>query len=279
MVAAQCAGRLIGCSLELGGKNPMVILDDADVEATAEGAVRASFSNAGQLCVSTERIYVVEPLFEPFIRAFVARTRAIRLGDAPDFDHDMGSLINHDQLDRVRAHVEDARTKGATVRTGGRHREDLGELFYEPTVLTGVTPEMDCYAQETFGPVVSVYPVASEEEAVAQANDSDYGLNASVWTTDHDRGRRVASKIKCGTVNVNEGYAATFGSIDAPMGGMKNSGLGRRQGRDGIRRFVDVQSVATQTGIPIAPSHGLDGKSFTSVMTGMLRVMKRAGRA
>jgi succinate-semialdehyde dehydrogenase/glutarate-semialdehyde dehydrogenase len=152
-------------------------------------------------------------------------------------------------------------------------------LFYEPTILTGVTPEMDCYAQETFGPVVSVYPVANEEEAVTQANDSDYGLNGSVWTTDHDRGRRVASKIKCGTVNVNEGYAATFGSIDAPMGGMKNSGLGRRQGRDGIRRFVDVQSVATQTGIPIAPSHGLDGKSFTSVMTGMLRVMKRAGRA
>ena len=278
-VATQCARRLIGCSLELGGKNPMVILDDADVESTAEGAVRASFSNAGQLCVATERIYVVEPLFEPFIRAFVARTRGIRLGNATDFDHDMGSLINHDQLERVRAHVEDARSKGATVRTGGRHREDLGELFYEPTILTGVTPEMDCYAHETFGPVVSVYPVTSEEEAVAQANDSDYGLNASVWTTDHDRGRGVASKIKCGTVNVNEGYAATFGSIDAPMGGMKDSGLGRRQGRDGIRRFVDVQSVATQTGVPIAPSHGLDGKSFTSVMTGMLRVMKKAGRA
>jgi succinate-semialdehyde dehydrogenase / glutarate-semialdehyde dehydrogenase len=278
-VATQCARRLIGCSLELGGKNPMVVLDDADVESTAEGAVRAAFSNSGQLCVATERIYVVEPLFEPFIRAFVARTRGIRLGNAPDFDHDMGSLINHDQLDRVRAHVEDARSKGATVRTGGRQREDLGELFYEPTILTDVTPEMDCYAQETFGPVVSVYRVASEEEAVAQANDSDYGLNASVWTTDHDRGRGVASKIKCGTVNVNEGYAATFGSIDAPMGGMKDSGLGRRQGRDGIRRFVDVQSVATQTGIPIAPSHGLDGKSFTSVMTGMLRVMKKAGRA
>ena len=179
----------------------------------------------------------------------------------------------------------------ASVRTSrmqeqgcdGTHRGaasgGFGELFYEPTILTDVTPEMDCYAQETFGPVVSVYPVASEEEAVAQANDSDYGLNASVWTTDHDRGRGVASKIKCGTVNVNEGYAATFGSIDAPMGGMKDSGLGRRQGRDGIRRFVDVQSVATQTGVPIAPSHGLDGKSFTSVMTGMLRVMKKAGRA
>jgi succinate-semialdehyde dehydrogenase / glutarate-semialdehyde dehydrogenase len=278
-VAAQCASRLIGCSLELGGKNPLVILDDADVEAAADGAVRASFSNAGQLCVSIERIYVAEPLFEPFTRAFVTRTQAIRLGNAPDFEHDLGSLMNHDQMERVSAHVEDARAKGATVLTGGRGRQDLGELFYEPTILTGVTPEMECYANETFGPVVSVYPVADEDEAVARANDSDYGLNASVWTSDHDRGRDVASKIKCGSVNVNEGFAATFGSIDAPMGGMKNSGLGRRQGEDGIRRFVEVQSVATQTGIPIAPSHGLDGKSFTSVMTGVLRMMKKAGRA
>ncbi|HEX5906572.1 MAG TPA: succinic semialdehyde dehydrogenase [Propionibacteriaceae bacterium] len=278
-VAAQCAHRLIGCSLELGGKNPMVILDDADVEATADGAVRASFSSAGQLCVSTERIYVAEPLFEPFTRAFVARTKALRLGYAPDFEHDIGCLINHDQLEQVSAHVEDAKTKGATVLTGGRRREDVGELFYEPTILTGVTPEMECYAEETFGPVVSIYPVLDDDEAVARANESDYGLNASVWTSDHERGRRVASKIKCGAVNVNEGFAATFGSIDAPMGGMKNSGLGRRQGRDGIRRFVDVQSVATQTGIPLAPSRGLDGKSFTSLMTGALRIMKKAGRA
>jgi succinate-semialdehyde dehydrogenase/glutarate-semialdehyde dehydrogenase len=278
MVAAQCANRLIGCSLELGGKNPMVILDDADVAAAAAGAVRAAFSSAGQLCVSTERIYVAEPLFEAFTRDFVRRTQAIRLGHAPDFEHDMGSLINQDQLQRVSAHVEDARAKGATVLTGGRRRKDLGELFYEPTILAGVTPEMDCYADETFGPVVSVYPVIDEDEAVARANDSEYGLNASVWTSDHDRGRRVASKIKCGTVNVNEGFAATFGSIDAPMGGMKNSGLGRRQGQDGIRRFVDVQSVATQTGIPLAPSHGLGGKSFTSIMTGLLRVLKKAGR-
>lgn len=278
-VAAQCAHRLIGCSLELGGKNPMVILDDADVEAAADGAVRASFSSAGQVCVSTERIYVAEPLFEPFTRAFVARTKALRLGYAPDFEHDIGCLINHDQLEQVSAHVEDAKTKGATVLTGGRRREDVGELFYEPTILTGVTPEMECYAEETFGPVVSIYPVLDDDEAVARANESDYGLNASVWTSDHERGRRVASKIKCGAVNVNEGFAATFGSIDAPMGGMKNSGLGRRQGRDGIRRFVDVQSVATQTGIPLAPSRGLDGKSFTSLMTGALRIMKKAGRA
>jgi succinate-semialdehyde dehydrogenase / glutarate-semialdehyde dehydrogenase len=278
-VAAQCAGRLIGCSLELGGKNPMVVLDDADVDAAVDGAVRASFSTAGQLCVSTERIYVAEPIFERFVKAFVARTQAIQLGHGPDFAYDVGCLINHDQLERVSSQVEDARSKGATVLTGGRRREDIGELFYEPTILTGVTPEMDCYAEETFGPVVSVYPVTSEQEAVARANESDYGLNASVWTTNLARGRRVASKINCGTVNVNDGFAASFGSIDAPMGGMKNSGLGRRQGRDGIRRFVEVQSVVTQSVIPLAPSHGLDAKTFTSLMTGIFKVMKKVGRA
>ena len=190
----------------------------------------------------------------------------------------MASLINSAQLERVSDHVDDARAKGATVLTGGNRRPDIGPLFYEPTVLTGVTPEMACYANETFGPVVSIYPVSSDDEAIARANDSEYGLNGSVWTADADRGRAVASKINCGTVNVNEGFAATFGSIDAPMGGMKNSGLGRRQGRDGIRRFVEVQSIGTQSGIPIAPSHGLGPKSFTSVMTGVMRVMKRAGR-
>jgi succinate-semialdehyde dehydrogenase / glutarate-semialdehyde dehydrogenase len=278
-VAAQCAEQLIGCSLELGGKNPLLVLDDVDVDIAAEGAVRASFSNAGQLCVAAERIYVAVPVLEQFTEAFVARTSALRLGSALDYEHDMSGLISNDQLERVSAHVEDAKAKGATVLTGGRRRPDLGELFYEPTVLAGVTPEMDCYAEETFGPVVSIYPVADDEEAVNRANDSEYGLNGSVWTSDPERGRRVARRIKCGTVNVNEGFGATFGSVDAPMGGMKNSGLGRRQGQEGIRRFVEVQSVATQSGLPLAPSHGLGGKSFTSAMTGLLRLLKRAGRA
>jgi succinate-semialdehyde dehydrogenase/glutarate-semialdehyde dehydrogenase len=278
-VAAQCAERLIGCSLELGGKNPLLVLGDADVELAAQGAVRASFSNAGQLCVATERIYVASELMDSFCTALTARTEALRLGSALDYDHDMGALINPAHLERVSAHVEDARSKGATVLTGGRRRADLGPTFYEPTVLIGVTPEMDCYAAETFGPVVSVYPVADDEEAIARANESDYGLNASVWTADPARGRRVGKRISCGTVNVNEGFAATFGSIDAPMGGMKSSGLGRRQGREGIRRFVEVQSIGTQSGVPIAPSHGLGARGFTTALTTAMRILKKAGRA
>jgi succinate-semialdehyde dehydrogenase/glutarate-semialdehyde dehydrogenase len=278
-VAQQCADRLIGCSLELGGKNPLIVLADADIAKAADGTVRASFANAGQLCVSAERIYVADPIAPEFTRALVARTQALRLGAALDYDHDMGAMINTTQLQRISAHVEDARQKGATVLTGGRARPDLGPLFYEPTILTGVTPQMSCYAEETFGPVVSLYPVADEDEAVQRANDSDYGLNASVWSADAGRGRAVAGRIHCGTVNVNEGFAATFGSIDAPMGGMKNSGLGRRQGRDGIRRFVETQSVGTQSGIPIAPSHGLGGRGFSVVMTGLMRLLRRIGRA
>jgi succinate-semialdehyde dehydrogenase / glutarate-semialdehyde dehydrogenase len=182
-------------------------------------------------------------------------------------------------VQRVSDHVDDALAKGATLLTGGRRRTDLGELFYEPTVLTGVTPEMACYAEETFGPVVSVYPVADVDEAVDRANDSEYGLNASVWTGNPERGRQVASKITCGTVNVNEGFAATFGSIDAPMGGMKRSGLGRRQGRDGISRFLDVQAVGTQRGLPIAPSHGMSGRQFASLLVLVVRAFRRLGRA
>lgn len=278
-VAARCAERLIGCSLELGGKNPLLILDDADLDQAAAGAVRACFANAGQLCVSAERIYVDHSVAEKFLESFVAKTSELRLGASLNYAENCGSLINSGQLERVQAHVADAVDKGARVRVGGRARADLGPLFFEPTILTDVSPDADLYAGETFGPVVSVYPVADEDEAIARANDSEYGLNGSVWTTDLERGRRVAAQIRCGTVNVNEGFAATFGSIDAPMGGMKSSGLGRRQGEEGIRRFVEVQAIGTQSGIPIAPSLGLGPKAFVSAMTGALRVLKKAGRA
>lgn len=279
VVAQQCAARLIGCSLELGGKNPLLVLDDADVETAAAGAVRASFGNAGQLCVATERLFVADALYDAFSATFVAKTRALRLGRSLDYEHEMGSLVSADQLERVEAHVADARARGAQVLTGGRRRPDLGPLFYEPTVLSGVTAEMDCYAGETFGPVVSLYRVADDAEAIARANDSEYGLNASVWTGDPVRGRRVARRIRCGTVNVNEAYGATFGSIDAPMGGMRSSGLGRRQGAEGLLRFVETQAIGTQSLLPLAPSLGLAPGAFVTGMTAALRVLKALGRA
>ena len=277
-VAGRCAERLIGCSLELGGKNPLLVLDDAEVASAAAGALRSSFANAGQLCVSTERIYVAEPLYDAFTEAFVSSVEALRLGNSLTFDHDMGGLISSTQIEHVARHVDDARAQGATVLTGGYQRPDLGELFYQPTVLSGVRPGMACFAEETFGPVVSLYSARDDDDAVAQANASPYGLNGSVWTGDARRGRRVAERLECGTVNVNEGFAATFGSLDAPMGGMKLSGLGRRQGREGLARFVEVQAVGTQRGMPIAPSFGMSTQTFVNGVVGVLRVLRRLGR-
>lgn len=278
-VATRAAERLIGASLELGGKNPMLVLRDADVKRAAEGAVRACFSNAGQLCVSMERLYVADQAYDAFVEEFVRRVSRLRLGTSLDYSTDMGSLINEAQLDTVTRHVEDARAKGATVLAGGRARPDVGPLFYEPTVLTDVDPAMECFADETFGPVVSIYRFADEADAVQRANEGTYGLNASVYTRDTARGRRVARQIACGTVNVNEGYAATFASIDATMGGMRRSGLGRRQGAEGLYRFTDEQSVATQRLIRFGSLPGLTGEQYQRVMGWGLTALKRLGRA
>jgi len=241
---AERAGRnLIDCSLELGGNNPLVVLGDADVEEAARGAVDACFSNAGQLCLSAERIYVEEPAYEPFLDAFVEETEALTLGTGYDYADDLGSLIDADQLDRVREHVEAAREDGATVMTGGRTRTDVAPYCYEPTVLTDVEPDATVACEETFGPVVAVTPVPDATAAVEAANDSPYGLNASVWTADRERGATVAREIDCGTVNVNDGFLSTWGAADAPMGGFGDSGLGRRHGPEGIRRYTESRTV------------------------------------
>lgn len=278
-VAAGCAERLIGCSLELGGKNPMLVLRDADVERTAEGAVRASFSNAGQLCVSAERLFVADQVYDRFVERFVARTQAMTLGASLEWGNDMGSLVSQAQLDTVTSQVEDAVAKGARVLTGGRARPDLGPYVFEPTILEGVTPEMTCFGQETFGPVVSLYRFHDEADAVARANAGEYGLNGSVYSRDGARARAIAREIACGTVNVNEAFAATFASVDSPMGGMRQSGMGRRQGSEGIHRYTETQSVATQRLIRIAPMLGMSDETYARVMTAQMRVMKKLGRA
>jgi succinate-semialdehyde dehydrogenase/glutarate-semialdehyde dehydrogenase len=274
-VAQEAGQRLIGCSLELGGKNPMLVLADADLELAVAGATRGSFASAGQLCVSTERVYVHDSLYEPFLRGFAAATRELRLGTRLDWSYDVGSLASVEQLARVEAHVADAVAKGATVEAGGRRRRDLGPLVYEPTVLSGVTPEMELHSEETFGPVVSVYPVASNHEAIERANDSRYGLNASVWSRDTELARRMATRLEAGTVTINETYVAGWASTEAPMGGFKDSGLGRRHGAEGILKYTEGQNVTVQRGLPIAPPKGVPAEAFARWFTGALKAVKR----
>jgi acyl-CoA reductase-like NAD-dependent aldehyde dehydrogenase len=277
-IATRAAARLIGASLELGGKNPILVLRDADLERAAEGAVRACFSSAGQLCVSMERMYVADQIYDRFLDRFVRRTEAMRLSPALDYSADMGSLVSQRQLDTVTAHVQDAVRQGAMVVTGGHARPDVGPLFHEPTVLAGVTPTMRCFAEETFGPVVSVYRFSDEQEAVARANDGVFGLNASIYTRDAARGRRLARQLRCGSVNVNEGYAASFGSLDSPMGGMRDSGLGRRQGPEGLLRYTETQTVATQRGLPFRPVLGMSQQRYAKTFTSTLRLLKELRR-
>ncbi|MEV6340496.1 succinic semialdehyde dehydrogenase [Nocardia vinacea] len=273
-IAQAAAQRLIGCTLELGGKNPMLVLDDADLDKAAAGAVRACFSTTGQLCLSIERMYVAERILPQFMDKFVAKTRELTLGQGPGFDYDIGTLTLQRQFDRVTAHVEDARAKGARVLCGGKPRSDLGPWFYEPTVLTDVTPEMVLCAEETFGPVVSVYPFRDEDEAIALANDTEYGLNASIWTRDTAHGRRLAERIRCGTVNINEGYGSAYASNDAPMGGMKASGQGRRHGEYGLLEYTELQTVASQHVIGFDPLPGISIATNARLLTIMYKMMK-----
>ncbi len=271
-VAEKCAARLIGFSGELGGKNPMLVLSDADVSAAARAAVRACFSNSGQLCISIERIYVVDSLHDKFLEAFTAHTRAMTLGDGTDWEIDMGPLISTTHRERVAQQVDDAVKRGATVVTGGKVRPEIAPNFYEPTILTGVTDEMTLGAGETFGPVVAVYRVADDNEAIRRANNSEYGLNASVWTR---RGDTVGSAIRAGTVTVNEGYSASWASHGAPMGGMRSSGMGRRHGRDGIIKYTEAQTVAVQRVAGITPVGGQTNHAYARMLNQLLAIWNR----
>jgi succinate-semialdehyde dehydrogenase/glutarate-semialdehyde dehydrogenase len=252
IVAEQAGRHLTDCSLELGGKNPMLVLESADLDAAVEGALRGSFTNAGQLCISFERIYVQESVHDEFRERFVAAAEALELGAAVGYGYDVGSLASADQLAKVRGHVDDARERGATVHCGGSARPDVGPYVYEPTVLTDLPSDADAAREETFGPVVRVESVPDAETAIERANDSRYGLNAAIYG-DRERAAELAPRVECGTVNVNDPYVASWISVDAPMGGMKESGIGRRHGREGIERYTESQTVAVQRTSTAAP--------------------------
>lgn len=276
-IARDAGERLIGTSLELGGKNAMLVLEDADVDRAADGAIAACFPSTGQLCVSIERMYVAEAIYDRFVSEFVARTKKLEIGAAYDYSVDVGSLTTKSQLETVSAHVEDAVAKGATILAGGKARPDLGPLFYEPTILTNVTPEMTLFEQETFGPVVAIYRFRDVDEAIARANATSYGLNASVWSRNGAKGRAVAARLRAGTVNVNEAFAAAWGSIDAPMGGMGDSGLGRRHGAEGILKYTEAQTVAYQRLHGFNPPAGVSYRAWAGLIALMLKALKGIG--
>lgn len=276
-LAEQCGRELIGCSMELGGKNAMLVLEDADLDRAAEIAVRACFSNTGQLCISMERMYINEKIYDEFVDKFVTRVKAMRMHANVAWGADMGSLISQKQFDAVSDHVEDALSKGARALAGGKPRPDIGPLFFEPTVLEGVTKDMRACITETFGPVVSLYKAANDEEAIDRANDTEYGLNASVLTRDTAHGRKVAARLRAGTVNVNEGYASAWGTTAAPMGGMGASGLGRRHGSEGLLKYTESQTVAVQRLVAMGPQFGLDDEKWSDYMITSLALMKKMG--
>jgi succinate-semialdehyde dehydrogenase/glutarate-semialdehyde dehydrogenase len=276
LLAKQAADRLIEYSMELGGKNAMLVLDDADLDRAVRGAVTGSFSNTGQLCISMERAYVHSSIYERFVEKLAERLAQLRLGGGLNWGADVGPLISQKQLETTTAHVEDAIAKGATLRAGGKARPDIGPLFYEPTVLTDVPPHATCFGEETFGPVLSVYPYDDLDQAVEQINAGDYGLNASIWTSRPRFGAQLAARIETGTVNVNESYAAAFGSTGAPMGGMKQSGVGRRHGAYGIQKYTELQTIAVQRLLPITPPMEWPGKQYAQVMSTVLKLKRRS---
>ena len=236
-IAAAAAERLLPIVLELGGKDPMLVLDDADVDVASSAAVWGAFVNAGQACLSVERCYVQSSSYEAFLRACAEKTEKLHVGNGLDPQTDVGPMIHERQLRVVESHVEDARACGARILAGGTRLPKLGANFYAPTVLADVTHDMRIMREETFGPVLPVMAFDNDEEAVRLANDSEYGLSASVWTRDRARSERIARQIQAGTVMVND-VISCFGISEAPHGGWKASGVGRTHGRFGLEEMV-----------------------------------------
>jgi acyl-CoA reductase-like NAD-dependent aldehyde dehydrogenase len=278
-VAEAAARRLIPCSLELGGKDPMIVLADADLERAANFATYYSMQNAGQTCISIERVYVEEPIYDEFVAKVTDKVRALRVGipHGPG-SVDVGAITFPPQLQTIADHVADAKDKGARILTGGG--QALGEgRFFEPTVLVDVDHTMKCMTEETFGPTLPIMKVSDADEAVRLANDSPYGLGASVFTRDTERGEAIARRLEAGAANVNDAMI-NYTVLELPMGGAKASGLGSRHGTGGIRKYCSQQAIVITPKLALKREpHMYPYKARTSrILGGLFKLLYGRGR-
>lgn len=272
-VAQRAAERLIPYSLELGGKDPLIVLNDADLDAAVMGTLRAALENAGQACISVERVYVEAGIYDRFIALALELIQQMSVGAESGLATCVGCLTNERELLRTEAHIRNAVERGARVLYGGKRRPDLGALFFEPTLLVDVNHTMQVMQEETFGPLIPIMRVRDAEEAVRLANDSQYGLSASIYSRDLKRAEGLASRLQCGDVAINRPLMI-FGTPDLPMGGVKQSGIGRRNGPEGLLRFVRTQSILSDTLIGAPPS-----LTFTDpISLAAFKVMRRIRR-
>ena len=241
-VADACARQLIPTVLELGGKDAMLVLADADLGAAASAAVWGGYTNCGQVCLSVERVFVEESAAEKFIGLCVEKTKKLRVGRGSDPAVDVGPLIRPQHVQRMRDLLDDAGKRGAEIRCGGNARADLGPNFFEPTVITGVNSSMRLFQEETFGPILAIQVVKTAEEAIASANASKFALAASVWTGNSTRGKCVAAQLRAGAVMIND-VISYFAISEAPHGGCKHSGWGRTHGEAGLLEMVQTKYV------------------------------------
>jgi acyl-CoA reductase-like NAD-dependent aldehyde dehydrogenase len=276
-VAETCAKRLLPVVLELGGKDPMIVLEDADLQVASSGAVWGSMMNAGQTCLSVERCYVQRGVYDKFLELCRRKIEKLRVGGGLGSDVEMGPLISERQLRMVEDQVNDAIARGARLLAGGRRMTELGPNFYAPTLLADVTHEMRIMRGETFGPALPVTPFDTDDDAVTLANDSEFGLAASVWTGNRKRGESIAARIKAGTVMINDAISG-FGIAEAPHGGFKQSGIGRTHGKLGFAEMVQVKYIDVDL-VPHMPKvwwYGY-GLNFQRQMSGFIDMLFGSG--